>query len=209
MADIVVADDHPIMLSGIEAVLSAAGHRIVSSSSTGAGALAAVGGDLFLIDQWMPGGTGIDVLRALRVRGDQRPLILMTASINADRLQEALDLGVAGIVLKASMPAQLLACIRDVLAGRRWIDPALRASPSAGPALRPAGPLDQLTSRERAIVQLVASGLRNRDIGLRQGMTEGNVKVTLHRIYERLGISNRVELAMLARSLGDPTPAAA
>lgn len=202
MANIVVADDHPIMVSGIEAVLSAAGHRVVSSSGTGAGALAAVGGDLFLVDLWMPGGTGIDVLRALRVRGDTRPLILMTASIDDDRLREALDLGVAGVVLKASMAPQLLACIDQVLAGRRWIDPALRDR-------RPASPLDRLNSRERAIVALVASGLRNREIGQRQGMTEGNVKVTLHRVYERLGVSNRVELAMLARGLGDLAPAAA
>lgn len=205
MANIVVADDHPIMVSGIEAVLSAAGHSVVSSSGTGAGALAAVGGDLFLVDHWMPGGTGIDVLRALRVRGDTRPLILMTASIDDDRLREALDLGVAGVVLKASMAPQLLACIDQVLAGRRWIDPALRdRQPVAG-----SSPLDRLTSRERAIVELVASGLRNREIGVRQGMTEGNVKVTLHRVYERLGVSNRVELAMLARGLADRAPAAA
>lgn len=201
MASIIIADDHPIMLAGIETVLTAGGHTIAARAGTGAGALTADEGDLFLIDLRMPGGGGLEVLRTLRQRGDQRPVILMTGSIDSASLRDALELGVSGLVLKVCTAGQLLNCIEQVLAGQRWIDPTLFDQAMA--AVRPVehGLLARLSQRELAIVRLVVEGMRNRDIGLRMGMTEGNVKVTLHRVYERLGVSNRVEMAMLARDL--------
>ena len=209
MASIIIADDHPIMLSGIEAVLTAAGHDIAARASTGDGALAAAGGDLLLVDLKMPGGSGLDVLRSLRQRGDERPVILMASAIDTPALREALALGVAGLVLKGITPAQLLVCVEQVLRGQRWMDPTLidQAKAASDPSRR--SPLARLTIRELAIVRLVVEGLRNRDIGARLGMSEGNVKVTLHRVYERLGVSNRVEMAMLARDMMEPQQIAA
>ncbi|WP_156255939.1 response regulator [Sandarakinorhabdus oryzae] len=203
MASIIIADDHPIMLSGIESVLTGAGHVIAARAGTGEGALAAGEGDLFLLDLRMPGGSGLDVLRALRKRGDRRPVILLTSAIDTPSLREALALDVSGLVLKGSTPAQLVLCIEQVLRGQRWMDPTLfdQAMAASDPANH--GPLGRLSQRELAIVRLVVEGMRNRDIGQRLGMTEGNVKVTLHRVYERLGVSNRVEMAMLARDLLD------
>ena len=209
MASIIIADDHPIMLSGIESVLTAAGHAIAARAGTGEGALAAAGGDLLLLDLRMPGGAGLDVLRALRQRDDQRPVILMTSAIDTASLREALALGVSGLVLKGSAPAQLVQCVEQVLRGQRWMDPALfdQAMAASNPAND--GLLARLSTRELSIVRLVVEGLRNRDIGARLGMTEGNVKVTLHRVYDRLGVSNRVEMAMLARDLLDVAKIAA
>lgn len=206
MAGIIIADDHPIVLSGVEAVLSAAGHVVTARADSGEAALAAGDGDLLLLDLRMPRGSGLDVLRTLCARGDQRPVILMMATIDNLSLREALDLGVNGVLLKGSAPSQLINCIEQVLDGQRWVDPSLveqainASRPEAGNKL--AG----LSARDVVIVRLVVEGLRNRDIGLRLGMTEGNVKVTLHRIYERLGVSNRVELAMLAREALDSLP---
>ena len=199
MASIIIADDHPIMLSGIEAVLIAAGHKIAARAGTGDGALAATGGDLLLVDFKMPGGSGLDVLRSLCQRGDTRPVILMASAIDTQSLRDALALGVSGVILKGSTPAQLILCIEQVLRGQRWMDPALfdQAMAAGDPASH--SPLSRLSPRELAIVRLVVEGMRNRDIGAKLGMTEGNVKVTLHRVYERLGVSNRVEMAMLAR----------
>lgn len=203
MASVIIADDHPIVLAGIDAVLTAAGHSIAAQVSTGAAALAAKGGDLFLVDLKMPDGSGLDVLRGLRDRDDGRPLILLTGSIDTASLREALALGINGVVLKSSASAQLLMCIDQVLAGQRWLDPSLMDQAMAAQAPADENVLTQLSARDQAIVKLVVSGLRNRDIGERLGMTEGNVKVTLHRIYERLGVANRVELAMLARDAMD------
>ena len=209
MASFIIADDHPIMLSGIESVLTAAGHHIAARASCGDAVLATSTGDVFLLDLRMPNGTGLDVLRALRQRDDQRPVILFTANVEVATLREALALGVSGVVLKICTPGQLLLCIEQVLGGQRYIDPTLfeQAMSASAPADR--GPLAQLSSRELAIVRLVVDGLRNRDIGAALGMTEGNVKVTLHRVYDRLGVSNRVEMAMLARDQLDPVLMAA
>lgn len=203
MASVIIADDHPLVLAGAEAVLTAAGHTVAAQVSTGEQALASDGGELFVVDLKMPGGTGLDVLRGLRDREDDRPLILLTGSIDTPSLREALSLGINGVVMKTSAAAQLLMCIDQVLAGQRWLDPSLMDQAMAAQAPADENVLSQLSNRDQSIVRLVVSGLRNRDIGERLGMTEGNVKVTLHRIYERLGVANRVELAMLARDAMD------
>ena len=201
MASVIIADDHPIMLSGLETVLTDAGHDIAARACSGDAALAADHGDLFLLDLRKPNGSGLDVLRTLRQRGDQRPVILLTTAIDTAVLREVLALGVSGVVLKICTPGQLLMCIEQVLGGQRWIDPTLfeQAMSANAEADANRGPLAVLSARELAIVRLVVEGLRNRDIGAALGMTEGNVKVTLHRVYDRLGVSNRVEMAMLAR----------
>lgn len=208
MANVIIADDHPLMLAGLEAVLGAAGHKITAQTSSGEAALAVDGGDLFLVDLKMPGGTGLDVLRALRDRQDPRPLVLLTDAIDTASLREALALNINGVVMKASAPAQLLICIEQVMSGQRWLDPSLMDQAMAARTPAEENILTQLSARDQSIVRLVVSGLRNRDIGERLGMTEGNVKVTLHRIYERLNVANRVELAMLARDAMDAMAAA-
>ncbi|MFZ4380579.1 MAG: response regulator [Sandarakinorhabdus sp.] len=202
MASVIIADDHPLLLVGVEAVLTAAGHQIAAKAHNGEAALAADGGDLFLVDLKMPGGSGLDVLRTLRERGDPRPLILLTAAIDTPSLRDALGLGINGVVMKASPLAQLLLCIDQVMAGQRWLDPSLIDQAMAAKETTE-NMLTILSARDQSIVRLVVSGLRNRDIGERLAMTEGNVKVTLHRIYERLGVANRVELAMMARDAMD------
>lgn len=209
MASVIIADDHPLLLAGVEAVLTAAGHQIAAKASTGDAALKAEQGDLFIVDLKMPGGSGIDVLRTLRDRSDARPVILLTAAIDTASLREALSLNINGVVMKASATSQLLTCIDQVLAGQRWLDPSLMEQAMAARTPAADNMLTQLSARDQSIVKLVVSGLRNRDIGERLGMTEGNVKVTLHRIYERLGVANRVELAMLARDAMDAMAAEA
>jgi two-component system nitrate/nitrite response regulator NarP len=129
-------------------------------------------------------------------------LILLTAAIDTPSLRDALGLGINGVVMKASPLAQLLLCIDQVMAGQRWLDPSLIDQAMAAKETTE-NMLTILSARDQSIVRLVVSGLRNRDIGERLAMTEGNVKVTLHRIYERLGVANRVELAMMARDAMD------
>jgi two-component system nitrate/nitrite response regulator NarP len=142
------------------------------------------------------------VLRTLRGRGDNHSVVLLTASLEDQLLLEALQLEVNGIVLKESAQEQLLQCLSAVQAGRRWIEQDLLQKAlqltSQGAALN--DPLGAITTRERAVVELVAQGLRNREIGSELGMTEGTIKVYLHRIYEKLNVSNRTELALLVKA---------
>lgn len=207
MTRLIIADDHPIVISGALAVLAGSAYQVAATAQDGnelLDLLPAQDPDMLVVDLNMPRRTGLDVLRILRARGDRRPLVLMMATIDNHSLREALDLGVNGVLLKQSAPSQLVACLDQVRRGQRWIDPVLfdQAMQATNETEAP-DRLAVLSPRERAIARLVVDGLRNRDIGAQLDMTEGNVKVTLHRVYEKLGVGNRVELAMMARTLID------
>jgi two-component system nitrate/nitrite response regulator NarP len=209
MTRVLIADDHPIMLSGIEAILRDSSYEVVQTVSNGAAVLEAIPKarpDILILDVQMPERTGMDVLRTLRSRGDLRRIVLLTASLDDANLLEAVQLGVNGVLLKDGAQNLLLRCLDEVLKGNRWIDKSLleRALDLAmkGTAAPPEG-LASLSARERAVVGLVAQGLRNKEIAAELGITEGTVKVYLHRIYEKVGVSNRTELAIFARDAAE------
>ena len=209
MSRILIADDHPLMLSGLEAVLRDTPYQVVVKARDGVellNLLPTARPDIMIVDINMPGRNGIEVLRTLRSKGDRRPVVLLTADLHDDALADALDLDVNGIILKEGAETLLITCLDQVARGGRWIDGGIvqRALDIARKGAVDRGPLAQLTVRERAIAQLVGQGLRNREIGQELGLTEGTVKVALHRIYEKLGIETRVELAMLARDADKP-----
>jgi two-component system nitrate/nitrite response regulator NarP len=206
MTTVLIADDHPVVLSGIEAILRDTPYRVVGTATSGAEVLEtlpALRPDILILDVRMPDHSGIDVLRTLRSRGDDRPVVLMTASLTDQLLMEALELGVQGIVLKEGAQHLLVRCLDDVAAGRKWISrellqQALDVKMGGGTA---ANGLKALTPRERAVAGLVAQGKRNREIAEELGISEGTVKIHLHRIYEKLGVGNRTELALRARDI--------
>lgn len=200
---VLMADDHPFIMSGVEAVLRDAGYEVVGKTADGAAfleALAATRPDILMLDVHMPGRDGIDVLLTLRSRGETRPIILLTANLDDQRLLDAIKAGVNGIVLKEGAEATLVECLRCVVSGKRWIDKELleRALNVTLDGSGQSDPLKALTTREKAISALVAQGMRNRDIASELGLTEGTVKVYLHNIYGKLAIENRTELAVLA-----------
>lgn len=208
MTRVLLADDHPLMLSGLEAVLKDTRYEVVGKARDGMEALKLVPTarpDIVILDIKMPRRNGIEVLRTLRSKGDKRPVVLLTADLHDDALAEALDLEVNGIILKDGAETLLIACLDQVSSGLRWIDSdvvqrVLKLA-KKDPAERT--PLSMLNVRERAIAQLVGQGLRNREIAAELGLTEGTVRVTLHRAYEKLGIEHRVDLAMLVRDAGE------
>ncbi len=209
MIRILLADDHPLMLSGIESMLRGTVYDVVAKLSDGAAALEAVPSarpDILVLDLKMPRRNGLDVLRTLRCRGDLRPVVILTGDLDDQSLMEAIQLGVNGIIQKEGAENLIVTCLDHVARGERWIERsilqrALDITLRDGAA--PAGKLGKLAPRERAISRLVGAGLRNRDIADELGLSEGTVKVCLHRIFEKLDISNRTELAMLARELID------
>jgi two-component system nitrate/nitrite response regulator NarP len=143
----------------------------------------------------MPDGGGLEVLRKLRSMGDDRKVVLLTASLDDSHFSEALSLKVDGVLLKTSDPAFLIDCLESVRSGEEWIDPQLQAK-TAPASLAPERA--RLSRREAELVQLVRQGLRNRDIADRLGITEGTVKVYLHSVFEKTGVANRTELAIRA-----------
>lgn len=203
MTKVLLADDHPFILAGLQSILRDTDYQVVGTLSSGDAVLdelPRLRPDILLMDVSMPGRTGLDVLRTLRSRGDQRIIILLTASLEDRLMMEALELGVQGIVLKESAQGLLLECLATVRNGKRWIQQeilqrALHLTANG----ETASPLGVLTAKERAIAALVSKGQRNREVASELGISEGTVKVYLHRIYEKLNVSSRTELAILAR----------
>lgn len=202
MVSVLIADDHSFIRAGVEAVLRTSRFHIVAGTASGEETLDAIATHdpaIVLLDINMPGMNGVQTLEALRARGDRRPVVLLTAEISDRQLLSVMRAGVDGIVPKDGAEDELIDALEIVAAGGRSIAPPilqraldLSLNPDAG------GPLDRLNPRERRIARLVARGLRNRDIGAAMNIGEGTVKVYLHTMYQKLGIENRTELALLA-----------
>ena len=198
MTRILLADDHPMIQAAVEAMLRGTDYRLVAKASSGNEAIREIADhdpEIVVLDIQMPDGTGLEVLQRLRTGGDDRKVVLLTASLDEAGFAEALSLKVDGVLLKTSDPALLLDCLDSVRAGDEWIDRHLQDE-----AARTAQSRDRalLSPRETELVQLVRQGLRNRDIADRLGITEGTVKVYLHTVFEKTGVANRTELAIRA-----------
>jgi two-component system nitrate/nitrite response regulator NarP len=202
MYRILLADDDPLTRAGIKMLLSDTAFEVVCEVSNGASVLEELPKarpDLLLLDFDMPERNGVEVLQTLRERNDERGVILLTGRIPDRRVYEAMQIGLNGLVIKASAPQNLVTCLEAVAAGRRWIDHEIlqRAmeislSPEAG------DPFAALTARERAIAALVVRGLRNQEVASELGIGESTVKVHLHNIFRKLDISSRTELVIAA-----------
>jgi DNA-binding NarL/FixJ family response regulator len=204
---LVLADDHPVVLEGLEALFrTERDFRTVASCSNGDDALRAVRQhrpDILLLDLRLPGKDGLAVLRALNDLKVPTRVVLLTAALDEAEVVEALRLGAQGVVLKEMNPERLIECVRKVHAGEQWIerrslarviDRLIRHEKGE----RGAGGV--LTPREVEIVRLVGRGLSNGAIAGQLGITEGTVKVHLHNIYDKLHLDGRVALALYARS---------
>lgn len=197
-----MADDHPMIRTGLDVLLRGTGFELVDQVGTGAEAVRAIeeqNPDIVILDVRMPDGSGVDVLTQIRGQGDQRRMILLTAAINDGALIDSLKLGVNGIVLKNADPGFLLECLEAVRDGGTWIDPDLQERVKQLGAKAEARA--SLAPRERVLIGLVRKGLRNREIAEQLGVTEGTVKVYLHSIFEKVDVANRTELAMKAADL--------
>jgi two-component system nitrate/nitrite response regulator NarP len=199
MIRIFLADDHPMIQTALEALLDGTGRKVTGRATSGGEALELIGNagvDVIILDVQMPGGSGIHVLRELRKRGDDRPVILLTAAIDDEALRQALALRANGIILKSSDPALLIECIDRVAKGEDWIDQPIRERIGGEQ-----GRDRTLSDRECEVIRLVQQGFKNRDIAARLQITEGTVKVYLHRIFEKIGVNSRTELAIKADQL--------
>jgi two-component system nitrate/nitrite response regulator NarL len=204
---VVLVDDHPIVLQGLEHLFARQPDiEVAACCSTVPAAVAAARTshpDILLLDLRMPDGGGLAVLDALAADAIETKTVVLTAAISDDEVAEALKKGAAGLVLKESSPDQLLECVRRVHAGERWLDPEAmtRVVASGSPSPASDDRAASLTAREREVIRMIASGLRNRDIGERLSISENTVKVHLHNIYEKLGVEGRMELLLLAQEL--------
>jgi DNA-binding NarL/FixJ family response regulator len=203
---IIIADDHPIILDGLVHLFTTSHDiEVVTRCSDGEEALSAVRRarpDVLVLDVRMPRRNGIEVLREVHRERIPTKVVLLTAEITDEEVLEAVRLGVGGIVLKEAAPRQLLQAVRLVAEGGEYIDETAIRRALDKMLRREAGVADAtrvLTPRELELVKMVAVGLRNKQIAEKLGISEATVKIHLHSVYQKLGISGRLELSIYAR----------
>ena len=203
---ILVADDHPLFLDGLVATLSADEElQVVATAGDAAAAVRAAREqqpDLALLDVAMPGG-GLEAARLIGGASPATRVVVLTSSENEDDLIAAMDAGARGYVLKGVAGRELRAILKAVHGGEVYVAPGLAYVMIKGltkPRVR--DPFDELTGREREVLELVASGLSNAEIGGRLGLAEKTVKHYMTAILGKLEVGSRVEAALLAYKAG-------
>lgn len=199
---VLIADDHPLLLQALaELVRSAGAFEIVEASPDGLQALEKIGShqpDIAILDLVMPNLTGLDVLRNVTERQWPVRVILLTASISPQHIEEAMRWGVWGIVLKDAATEDLIECLIEVADGNKWLPEKIVRQIGAVVDEQPTASLAAcLTQRELEIAHLVAQGLSNRHIAEKVASAEGTVSIHLHNIYRKLDINSRARLAAL------------
>jgi DNA-binding NarL/FixJ family response regulator len=206
---VVLADDHVIVLDGLEQLFRLEPEfEVVARSTTAEAAVKALQEhrpDILVLDLVMPGHDGMWVLRELSELNLPTRTVLLTAHVEENRLVEAIRLGVWGIVLKEMAPRMLMECVRKVHAGEKWLEQQ-SVTRAMERMQKRESEIDRLTRlltpRELEIVRLASEGLRNKEIGERLSITEGTVKIHLHNIYEKLGVTGRSQLILYATKQG-------
>jgi len=207
--EIVIADDHPVFREGLRKLLEAeAGLRVVGEASDGEETVRVVRQHkpkILLLDLSMPKGNGLETLRALTQLGIPTHTILLTASIEKEQVLEALQLGARGIVLKDATLQVILKSIRCVNDEQFWvgqesvsdlIQALRRLTPQQRAAESPKN--FGLTARELQVIALIVAGYTNKDLAQKLGISEHTAKHHLTNIFDKLGVSNRLELVLFA-----------
>jgi len=212
-ARVLIADDDPIVRGAVRAVLeSFRGVKIAGEAADGKKTVeltVQLHPDLLLLDLQMPHLPGLEALRELTTQQIPTRTILLCSAINNREILEALQLGARGILLKSQV-RDLQSAIEAVMQGEYWVDGRRVAnvveivqqmSPAVQPSGRAAGRYG-LTPREMQIIGAVTQGLMNKDIGQALSITEETVKRHLTNIFNKVGMSTRLELALFAMEHG-------
>jgi len=209
---VVIVDDHPIVREGLRKLLQLEDDiEVVGEAENGRQALELVEDvhpDVVLLDLKMPGMDGLTALQSLQHQAKKTHIIVLTASEDKNEWVQAMKLGCSGIVVKQTQPELIVKSIRKVQAGEIWLDSHTTAavmrqfaSPSdpMGTANGKGGrERSPLSAREREIVALVAQGYKNKEMAEKMFISEQTVKNHLHNIFDKLGVSDRLELALYA-----------
>jgi DNA-binding NarL/FixJ family response regulator len=204
---LVLCDDHPIVLDGLENLFRLEpDFRVVARCMNGEECLVAVRRhqpDVLVLDIRMPRKDGLSVLRELHREKHPVKVVLLAGALEEEEVLEALRLGVRGMVLKELAPQMVIQCVRKVHAGEQWLEKQAFGRAMETLLRREAGEREAgsvLTPRELEMVGMVARGLRNKEMSERMNISEGTVKIHLHHIYRKLKVENRVDLILYAQS---------
>lgn len=203
---VVLADDHSIVREGLRLILSSdTDLQVVGQAADGHEALEAVRKlkpDILLLDVDMPRMTGLEALKTLSENDSQLKCVLLTASIENKQIVEALQIGARGVIRKETPARILLQCIHSVHNGQYWLGRS--AFPDLVKGLQSIAPSTTesvkfgLTARELKVIQAVLEGDTNKAVAERLSISEQTVKNHLTNIFNKLGVSSRLELVLFA-----------
>ncbi|GAA2392005.1 response regulator transcription factor [Streptomyces glaucosporus] len=213
MIRVLVVDDEALVRAGLRMILEPADDiEVVGEAGDGSEAVTAVARhrpEVVLMDVRMPGMDGLTALKELRRAPNPPRVIMLTTFDLDDYVHTALRSGAAGFLLKDTSPRDLAAAVRTVAEGSAMLTPRItKRLIDTFAGLEPAGAararerLSALTDREDDVVRAVARGLSNAEIGRELSMSEGTVKAHVSRALAKLGLSNRVQVALLVRDAG-------
>ncbi len=205
---IVIADDHPVIRIGVRNMLQAEpGLEVVGECNDGDEAITQtleLLPDILLLDVYMPRLPGIEAMRAIMTGSPSVKIILLTSTISTQQVIEALQIGARGIVIKDVVAEHITAAIRAVSGGDYWIGGkrVVNLVGALHDLMQQAAVPDRktfgLTPREMEVVGCIVEGCSNRDIAKQFGLSEETVKRHLSNIFDKTGVSTRLELAMFA-----------
>lgn len=213
MIRVLIADDEPLMRAGIKAILGTADDiELVAEAGDGREALQIVRErrvDVAVLDIRMPRMDGLACARELRTVAPSVRVVMLTTFGEDENIVRALSDGAAGFLLKDSAPEELLRAVRAVNNGEAYLSPMVTSRvvgmvATSGQPKRQAAQkaVEGLTEREVEVLALLGQGMSNADIGAKLHMSEATVKTYVSRLLAKLGLTNRVQAALLARDAG-------
>ncbi|HRN62602.1 MAG TPA: response regulator transcription factor [Luteimonas sp.] len=211
MTTILVADDHPLFREALRGVVGriiadAELHEAENAEALYAMADAHPDADLLLLDLNMPGTHGFSALVHLRGMHPQLPVVMVSAREEPAVVRRALDHGAMGFIPKSSNAEALGIALRHVLDGDRWVPDIAGSAPETAPDEHDiAARVRELTPQQFRVLQMLGSGLLNKQIGYELGVSEATIKAHMSAILRKLGASNRTQAVLMAGRLSvDP-----
>lgn len=212
---ILLADDHPMILDGLARLLSP-DFEIVGAVTDGQALLEAAKThrpQLVIVDISMPGIDGIEATRRLRHRVPEARVLVLSCHTEPSWVRAAFEAGAHGYLAKTAVFTEIKTAVREVLQGNFYVSPAVAhavldryepepATVRRNEAPRPA-PCGALTSREVEIIHRVGKGLSNKKIADELGLSVATIRTHLNKVYEKIGVESRVELALYAIQSGE------
>ena len=204
---VLIVDDHAVVREGLRSFLELQeGIHVVGEAADGAEAVEAavrLAPDVVLMDLVMPRLDGVSAMRQVRERVPATRVIVLTSFLDDDRLLPAIRAGAAGYLLKNAQPQELARAIRTAHAGEALIDPAVAARlVDALAAGERSDRYEELTPREREVLELIGRGFSNKRIALELGAAEKTVKNHVSNVLAKLGVADRTQAALYASRVG-------
>ena len=197
-------DDHEVVRRGLRELLEAAGMEIVGEASTAAEAIGRIPicrPNVAVLDVRLPDGDGIEVCREVRSRCPEISCLMLTSFSDDEALMGAIMAGASGYLLKQVRGHDLADAVRRIAGGASLLDPMVTKKVLDRLRQPAADPLNILTGQERKILDLIAEGMTNRQIGAQMHLAEKTVKNYVSNLLAKLGLSRRTEAAVFATKL--------